>query len=528
MSLSQFLSLILLMLLPMVAVAEPSTEQIEADIRFLADDLMEGRALGSRGLELSALYLESRFRAVGLKPAFGGSFRQPLTLMGSKPDPKASLTFSAGGKELSPDYPSQFVAFTSRAQAPTQVSGELVYAGYLIEAPERNWNDIKGADLKGKILLVEVNEPGNREGGIFEGLQMTYYGRWTYKYEKAAELGAAGVLLVHNDRRATYGWDVVRNSWTLEGFFVAGESSAAGFEGWVTEAVATEVCRLAGKDYAQLVARAETPDFAPEPLGIQVVLEHQHTYREVSSANVAGYLPGRNPKSDPVVVVTAHYDHIGADQTGVYNGLVDNASACAALLAVAQQLAGEDLPVNVLFAAVTAEEQGLWGSRYLAFHPPVDEGRIWANINLELTNIWGPTRDVYGIGAEWSDLDGVLSEAAQQVGLRYIPEQGKENGFFYRSDQFSFVRAGVPAVWLHEGLESVGGDPEMIGRRRAHYRKKVYHTTDDQVTSMEKDWDLRGTAQMAGWAAQVIRVLSGRKERPRFTPESGFRRRLKE
>lgn len=497
-----------------MAQADPiTTEEIEAHIRFLADPVTQGRGLGSQGLEIASLYIESQFREAGLRPAFDGSYRQEFELLGSTPDPQARLSFP--GSKLT--YGQDFVVFTSREDAPTKLSGELVYAGYLIQAPERQWDDLKGSDLKDKILLVEVNEPGNHPEGIFEGPVMTYYGRWTYKYEQAARLGARGILLVHNPTRATYGWDVVRNSWSQEGFTIPGEALGSPFEGWVTEAVARQLC----PDYDQLLARAETPDFRPVPLGVTVEVEQHPKFRRVKTANVGGLLPG-TAESAPTLVVTAHHDHWGVDpKGGIYAGVVDNCSAVASMLALARHFSDQPLAANLLFVAVSAEEQGLWGSRYLAAHPPVPADELWANLNLEMTNIWGPTRDAYAIGADLSDLDEVARQAASQVGLRYIPERDKENGFFFRSDQFSFARAGVPGLWPHEGPTSVSGDALAL---RQNYRAQHYHKTSDSLPVLEQEWNLDGTRQMAEWAAAILELLAERDTAPQFKPSSGFAR----
>lgn len=505
--------------------AQEPEEKVEAHIRFLADDLTEGRSLGSKGLDIAALYFESQFRRLGLKPPFDGSYRQPFTLVGSKPDPEARLEFqSAGGSILKGDYGNNFVLFSYRQDAEPVISGELVYAGYLIDAPERQWDDLKGVDLKDKVLLVEVNEPENRPGGRFDGTAMTIYGRWTYKYDKAAELGAKGILLVHNTKRAAYGWDVVRNSWTIEGFFLPELSRNSPFEGWVSEDVARKVVAAGGKDYDKLLARAETTAFKPVPLGVEVVAEQRPTFRKATGANVAGMLPGVNPNRTPVVVVTAHYDHNGTDgKGGIYNGVVDNTSACAALLLMAEEMSeGDPLPVNVLFAAVTAEEQGLWGSTYLANNPPVDASRIWADINLEMTNIWTPTEDVYGIGASQSSLDNACREAAENLNLEYIPEQDKENGFFFRSDQFPFAKAGIPSVWLHEGLKAQGKPADFMREALRDYRSKRYHKVSDELAHWEPIWDLSATVQMARWAEEVVKVVANSKRRPRYREDSAF------
>ena len=513
---------LLILCLNLAAWAQPiSTNELEAHIRFIASPVTQGRGLGSEGLEIASMYIESQFREAGLKPAFGNSYRQEFELLGSTPDPKAELQLP-GAPQLK--YGQDFVVFTSHQDLPDELKGELVYCGYQIEAPERDWDDIKGADLEGKVLLVEVNEPGNEEGGIFEGPVMTYYGRWTYKYEEAARLGARGVLLIHNDKRATYGWGVVKNSWSLEGFTIPEEYLGSPFEGWVKESVAEKVFAKAGLDYQKELARAETPDFKPVPLNLQAALQFSPTFRTVKTTNVGALLPAQTakPEEAPTVVITAHHDHIGMSKDGeIYSGVVDNTSATSVLLSLARYFSEEEkLPINLLFVAVSAEEQGLWGSRYLAANPPLDKDKIWANINLEMTNIWGPTQDVYAIGADKSELDGVAREAAEKIGLRYIEELDKENGFFFRSDQFSFARAGIPGLWPHEGPTSDNG---VLDKRRG-YRAGHYHQTSDSLEVQSADWDLQGTLQIADWVIAMVEVLADRSERPDWNEGSAFGR----
>ncbi len=526
MSLRDFLIFSLLVVSTWTVGAQPISEsELEAHIRFLADPKLEGRGLGSDGLELARMYIEAEFRELGLQPAFEQGYDQPFELLGSTPDPSPQLEIE-GAPHLS--YGQDFVVFSNHQDLPDRITGELVYGGYLIDAPERNWDDIKGVDLKDKILLVEVNEPGNEEGGFFEGTQMTYYGRWTYKYEQAARLGAKGVLLIHNDKRATYGWGVVRNSWTTEGFTIPSEYMGSSFEGWLSEPVVKEVVAEAGVDYAQLLSRAETKDFKPVPLGVNLSLAMKPTFRTVKTSNVGAVLPasGDSPESSPTIILTAHYDHIGMSTQGEpYSGVVDNTSATAVLLAVARHFSQLEnrLPVNLMFVAVSAEEQGLWGSRFLASHLPMPEEKAWANINLEMTNIWGPTKDVYAIGADQSTLDETARVAAEKVGLRYIPELDKENGFFFRSDQFSFARAGIPGLWPTEGPTSA--DPAVnVKEKRKQFRARHYHQTTDSLAVQSQDWNLEGTAQIGGWVVSLVEELARKKERPEFLPSSGFSR----
>jgi Zn-dependent M28 family amino/carboxypeptidase len=516
------LQLFLVVLLTTGAWAQPlSVQEIEAHIRFIADPVTQGRGLGSEGLEIASMYIESQFREAGLKPAFGHSYRQEFEILGSTPDAQAKLRLP-GTANLT--YGKDFVVFTSHSDLPEELSGELVYCGYLIDAPEREWDDIKGANLKGKVLLVEVNEPGNDEGGIFEGPVMTYYGRWTYKYEQAARLGAKGVLLIHNTKRATYGWSVVKNSWSLEGFTIPEESLGSPFEGWVTEVVAESVFAEAGLNYQEQLAKAETKSFQPVPLKRTATLSFAPEFRTVKTSNVGGFLPAThaNPKDAPTVVLTAHHDHFGMSKDGdIFSGVVDNTSATSVLLSLARYFSQEQkLPINLLFVAVSAEEQGLWGSRFLAANPPVPKDKIWANINLEMTNIWGPTQDVYAIGADQSDLDQVAREAAERIGVRYIEELDKENGFFFRSDQFSFARAGIPGLWPHEGPTSEGG---VLEKRKA-YRAKHYHQTSDSVAVQSSEWNLDGTLQIANWVVAMVEVLAERTERPNWAEGSAFSR----
>lgn len=510
------------------AMAQPITaSEIETHLRVLADPKTQGRGLGTEGLEIASHYIEEQFQTLGLEPAFDDSYLQPFTLVGSTPDPKAQLFFGKGASVISPTYLREFMVFTSQQGGPAQVKGEVVYAGYLIQAPERNWDDIKGVDLKGKVLLVEVNEPGNIPGGLFEGPEMTYYGRWTYKYEQAARLGAAGVLLIHNRDRATYGWDVVRNSWALEAFTIKGQDPGSPFEGWVTEPIAQQMIQFAGRSHSELLSLAEGRDFTPVPLGIEVTVKQNPTFREVTTTNVGAVLQAKGGrKNAPYVVVSAHHDHLGLAPDGSpYSGVVDNGSAVSTLLSLARYFHDrEPLDINLLFLAVSAEEQGLMGSRYFVENLPVPSEKVWADLNLEMTNIWGPTQEAYAIGARLSTLDAVAREAAAEVGLTYIEERDRENGFFFRSDQFSFARAGIPGLWPQEGPTSLGDDPNKADRARKRFRAEQYHKTTDSLAVHEKDWDLEGTVQIANWVAAMVDNLAQKDEPPEFLPQGAFQR----
>jgi Zn-dependent M28 family amino/carboxypeptidase len=514
-------------------VAEITAEELLHHIRLLSDDVYEGRGLGSRGIEMAAQYQENYFRQFGLQPFFPEGYRQKFSLIGVSPDLSATMEIippkSARQKNsLVPVMLEDFVLKSEREDCPEEVEAELVYAGYLIQAPERNWDDLKGQEVRGKVLLVEINEPGNYPGGLFEGENMTYYGRWVYKFEKATELGAAGILIIHNDRGATYGWSVVRNSWAKESFFLPEKNRSLYFQGWVTENLASKIFELAGLDRQKLLAEAETPNFSPKATGLKIKVRQQPKFRPVQAENVVAWLKSLRPEAkNKYVIVSAHYDHLGRDPNlqgdQIYNGAVDNCAATACLLALAgyyAQFRG-DIPVNLIFAAVTAEEQNLLGSSYLATHLPLPNSSILANLNLEMTNVWGETEDVYAIGASHSDLDEICRQAAERLGLRYIPERGGNYGFFFRSDQLSFARHGIPAVWLHEGVVARGSDPDKIIRKSEEYQKKFYHQVTDEV---QADWDLRGALQILRWAREIIELLGQQEKLPQFKPTSSFRR----
>ncbi len=508
---------------------EPVTvHEIETHIRNLSDDRLEGRAVGSDGLERAALYQEEFFKAFGLEPAFGESYRQTFTLKGNKPDPSASLEFLSSEIRISPVIFDEFVINSEREDSPAEIMGELVYCGYLIQAPERDWDDVKGADLEGKVLLVEVNEPGNEPGGIFDGEDMTYYGRWTYKFEKAAELGAAGILIVHNAGGAGYGWEVVRNSWSNESFFLLDKNPRLHFQGWICGETAKEVLASAGLERNDLLARAETSEFRPVPLGLAARVRQRPTYRKVEASNVGAILrAGHRKARGRTIILSAHFDHLGKDERlsgdQIYNGAVDNCSASASLLSLASYYAQKPrrLKADLCFIAVTAEEEGLLGSDYFVRNLPVPAETVLANINFEMTNVWGETEDVFAIGAKHSELNDVCRRAAESLGFRYTPERNGPLGFFFRSDQLSFARAGIPAVWLHQGIVSKGPDKGYALAQFEEYRREKYHQVTDEI---EPDWDLRGTLQIIRWAQEIISILSAETELPRFHPTSSFRR----
>ncbi len=508
---------------------EPVTiDEIAAHIRYLSDDRLEGRGLGSEGLELAARYHEDFFRALGLEPAFGESYRQVFPLRGARIDPAASLEFLTPEVRIIPVLNDGFLLNSEREDSPAEVSGELVYCGYLIQAPERKWDDLKGANLEEKVLLVEINEPGNYPGGSFDGEDLTYYGRWTCKFEKAAELGAAGILIIHNSKGAGYNWEVLRNSWSTQGFFLPDKNPRLHFQGWISGDTADRIVRSVRKDRKDLLALAESPEFAPVPLGLSVRVRQRPAYKTVEGVNVAGIIRARNARArNRMIVISAHYDHFGRDTRlqgdQIYNGAVDNCSASASMLGLAAYYAQNprNLKDDLCFVAVTAEETGMLGSDFFARHLPFPKETVAANINFEMTNVWGETEDVYAIGAKHSELDGVCRSAAESLGLRYTPERNGSLGFFFRSDQLSFARAGIPGVWLHQGIVSRGAEKGYIQRKFEEYQRTRYHKVTDEI---EPDWDIRGALQIIRWAEEIISIISKSEGLPQFIPDSSFRR----
>lgn len=508
--------------------APVSPAELGAHLRFLSDDLLEGRAPGTRGDRLTQAYVEAVFRAGGLAPAFGASYRQEVPIRLVTPDPRTTLAFTgATGKASAGRFGDDFVLGFPRPDAAGRLVADVVFAGYGIVAKDWDWDDFKDADVKGKVLVLLSGEPGGDDPSLFSGKALTRHGRWRTKLEVAAARGAAGVLFVHTREGAGYGWEVVRNGWTRPVAHDA-ESARLALEGWITEAVAVRLAGAAGAAHGELRAAAGRRDFRPVPLPVKVDAFAVPKYETIVTANVAGTVRGKGPAGQaPVVVVSAHHDHLGVGTTengdGIYNGAMDNGSALAILLALSRKVgarAGE-LPVDVLFLAAAAEEAGLLGSERFAAQPPVPIARIAANLNLEMSAVWGPARDVVAIGASESVLGEVVEAVAKREGLRVAPEPAPEQGFFFRSDQYSFARAGVPGVWLDLGDDLVGVPAGTGLARREAYRAERYHRPGDEF---DPSWELTGTAQLARLVELVIEEIGGRGGNVPWKPGSPFQR----
>jgi len=507
-----------------------SADLLHAHTAFLSDDLLEGRGPGSRGDHLTQKYIAAHFERLGLQPGGdNGTWFQPFPIVGKNVTSKSNLSVS--GQPLSFKFHDEFVPFSGLEDENVEVSGELVFVGYGIVAPEYDWNDFKGMDLKGKILLGFVNDPPAPAGEpeLFGGRALTYYGRWTYKYEEAERQGAAGAILIHNTEMAGYPFQVVQTSWTGEQFELPRPADAlppVPLQGWVTEEVATRILSAAGQDLQKLRRAAERRDFQPVKLGLTASASMTQTVRQIETANVVGVLPGADPAlKDQYVVITTHHDHLGKGEGEgdvIYNGAADNAIGTAALLGIAEAMAA--LPGgnrrSVIFAAVAAEEQGLLGSEHYAKYPTVPAADTVANINMDGLSTWGPTRDIVLVGSGKSELDEVAALVAKRNHLELLPDQFPEKGFFYRSDQFNLAKVGVPALYFDAGLDVIG-KPAGYGKQKfEEYTANDYHQPSDEI---KLDWDWSGAQQMAHYIFEVSWVTANWDREFHWHPTAEFR-----
>jgi Zn-dependent M28 family amino/carboxypeptidase len=471
-------------------------------IQVLAADSLEGRAPSSPGEEKTIRYLVEQFRQLGLKSGSGENYLQQVPLVALTADHNMTLTVQGKGKTTSLKYGDQFVAFTSRVVERTGLqNSDLVFAGYGIVAPEYGWNDFAGTNVKGKTIVVLVNDPGFATGDttLFRGHTMTYYGRWTYKYEEAARQGAAGVLIVHETAPAGYPWEVVKDSWSGTRFMLENPDNAsrAAVEGWITVDAARKLFQNAGMDYDSLKARASRREFKAVPLGLKASITMRNTIRRSSSHNVLAVLPGTT-RADEYLIYMAHWDHFGTDTTRqgdqIFNGALDNASGTAGLLELAKAYAALDRhPArSVLFLSVTAEEQGLLGSQYYATHPVFPLNKTVAAINMDGLDIYGPMKDITVIGYGNSELDDYVTEAAKAQGRVVRPDAEPEKGFYFRSDHFSFAKVGVPALDPEAGINSVAHGEAWGRQQRDEYTQQRYHKPSDEY---DPNWDLSGAVQ---------------------------------
>lgn len=513
------------------AAIEQITEQgLRSHIRFLAHDLLEGRGPGSRGDELAQLYLATQFESLGFRPLLpDNQWTQPVPLVGVTTVPQPSVAFTKDGQSLVLNHHTDSMLVAGRPADKISIrDAELVFVGYGIQAPEYSWDDFKGADVKGKILVVMNNDPED-DPKLFAGKRRLYYGRWDYKYEMAAAQGAAGAIIIHTTASAGYPFQVIQTSWSGEEFELkASQGPRLDLRGWVTDEAAQKIFRLAGKSLDELRASAQLHDFKPVPLGVRMSIELGCKVREQSTANVLGILPGSDPKlAKETVIFMAHHDHLGLAQSrdangdNIYNGAIDNASGAAALLCIARAIAALPTPPrrSILLAAVGAEEQGLLGSKYLADHPPIAPGYMSAVINIDGINFLGRTHDVNLIGNGKSNLDPLIESVAKWQGRVVTPDYFPDRGYYYRSDQFSLAKVGVPGVYLHAGVNVIG-KPDGWGKEQLEqWVEKTYHQPSDEYRA---DWDLSGAIDDIRLLCHVGLIVAGADEAPAWNKGDEF------
>src|SRR6266852_3303546 len=497
-------------------------ERIRAHLRFLADDLLEGRGTGQRGGDIAAEYIATQFALDGLKPAGdNGTYMQKIPMVGITPQPETKFSLVRwDGSVIDLKPLDEYVAYDQTQQLQSDVDADIVFVGYGIEAPEYDWDDYKGVDVKGKVLLMLVNEPPSDDPKFFKGKALTYYGRWTYKYEEGVRKGAVGVILIHQTDLASYPWEVVRNSNSGEKSFLKVDGTPKlAVASWIQFDVAQKLAAAGSKDLGKLMLYARERDFRPVALQVKLKAHMVSKIRLFDSNNVIAMLPGSDRKlRNEAVIYTAHYDHLGIrpDMPGdnIYNGANDNATGCGILLEVARTyaLAPQRPKRSILFASVTAEEQGLLGSEYLGKHPPVPAGKIALDLNYDDIPPLGSPEEVEISCSERTTFDPTVEALAAEFRLAIRPDAHPEAGHYYRSDHFSLARVGIPAFSLNEGIKYKGHDAAWGMQKASEYTDKHYHQPSDEYRA---DMDFTGDAVMArfgfalGWQAASAPKLVG-------------------
>ena len=496
-------------------------EHIRWHVRFLAHDLLEGRGTGQRGGDLAAEYIAAQFAEYGLKPAGDhGTYMQKVPLVGitTLPETRFALV-PKRGEAMALKPLDEYVAYDQTQQPESNVDAEIVFVGYGIEAPEYNWDDYKGVDVRGKVLLMLVNEPPSDDPKFFKGKALTYYGRWTYKYEEAARKGAVGVLLVHQTQMASYPWEVVRNSNSGEKSALKVEGPALKVASWIHLDVASRLASASGPSIDKLMTSANSRDFHPLNLGARLDAHMVSRIRNFEANNVVAILNGSDRKlADEAVLYTAHYDHFGVrpDMPGdnIFNGAEDNATGCGILLELARAFGGAPIRPrrSILFAAFTGEEQGLLGSEYLGKHPPIPAGKISLDLNYDDVKPLGAPEEVQVAGAERTSFYPNVEATSKEFRLNIRPDARPEAGHYYRSDHFSLARVGIPSFSINEGMK-FKGHPESWGLdKEREYVEKHYHQPSDEY---RPDMDFVGDSAMArfgfalGWEAASLPKLIG-------------------
>lgn len=502
---------------------DPNT--LRAHLEFLADDALEGRRPGTRGGELAARYIAAEFQRMGLKPAGdSGTYYHRVPIITLTPRPAVKVLASS---PVPLAFRDDYVLWSMRNDSTVSANGNLVFVGYGIVAPENDWNDYEGTDVKNKIVIALVNDPGLQDSTIFRGPILTYYGRWTYKIEEARRQGAAGILLVHTTDSATYPWTTVQSSWTGPQVRIEEPPSSLLVAGWLSESAATRLLRAGGQSLPGLTEKAARRGFRGVPLGMSLEATVQSEIARSATSNVLGRYPGHGTRSREAVMIGGHYDHFGiatpVNGDSIYNGAEDNASGAAALLAAANAFtrSGARTGRSIVFAAFTAEESGLLGSQALVAKPTIPLGQIAAILNLDVMNLYGRTRDVSALGLDQSSLGAVFQKAATAEGLAVsVNHDALLKGSFFRSDHFPFARAGVPGTSMENG-ESYIGQPTDYGRRKKEeYVGKRYHQPNDELLST---FTYEGAVQQLRVIVRTAVAVANAPAQPVWNKTSEFR-----
>lgn len=499
---------------------------LRAHLSFLADDLLEGRGTGQRGGDLTVRYLETQAAAIGLQPAAGKSYRQPVPMLGIRTLPGSTVTFEAGGKTLAPKAPQDIVFGNANGQAEVKIDAPVVFAGYGIHADDEQWDDFRGVDVNGKLVIMMVNDPKPtaQEPNRFGGKSLTWYGRWIYKYEEAVRQGAAGVLLIHTTESASYPWSVPSNGFGDDKFHLAGPGNP--LQGWITEDTARALFAAAGKDLDAMRAQAEVRGFKAVDLGATVHATIHSAIRKVDQFNVAGVVPGTDPAlRGEAVIYSAHWDHLGMGPANgkpdhIWNGAIDNASGAAALLAMAQAAVKHPARRTQIFLWPCAEEQGLIGSLAYVRNPLWPLAKTAADLNLDSMNFVGKTRDIGVAGSERSTLHATAAQVAKSMGLKLAPATPDLGGAYFRADHFNFAKVGVPAfnvgsaVFSGDGSFEFEHDAADSGKRMVDFKNR-YHQVSDEY---DPAWDLSGMVQQAQFTLNLGYAVANAKAMPAWMP----------
>ncbi|MGH8085497.1 MAG: M28 family metallopeptidase [Lysobacter sp.] len=516
--------------------ASITADDFAAHVQTLASDEFAGRAPGSIGEEKTVAYLVEQFKRLGLQPGNGDSYLQTVPMVETTADPTTVLRLNVDGEPRELAYGSEMMIGTRTGQAEVGIDdSELVFVGYGVNAPELGWNDYAGVDVKGKTVVMFVNDPGfhTQDAELFQGKRMTYYGRWTYKYEEAARQGAAAALIIHDTAGASYGWDVVKNSWSGPQFDLPAKDDPEPrlpAQGWITGDVARTLLGDLGHDLDDLYKAANKPGFKAIELDATLSLDLDSTSTEKSSQNVIAKLPG-SERPDEAVIYMGHWDHLGdhghegeaaAGDDSIYNGAIDNATGIAGILEIAEAfVAQQPAPErSLLFLAVTLEESGLLGSKYYVAHPSVPLDQTVAVINLDAMPVIGKTRDITVVGLGNSELEDTLKQIADGQGRVLRAEGTPESGFYFRSDHFNFAKAGVPALYAKGGNELVEGGVDAGQQAHQDYRDNRYHQPGDEF---DPDWDMQGVIEDLQALYGVGQVLAGSEQWPNWYEGNAFR-----